>query len=152
MTNSSDSYPATRPQRAVSAGVVGRRNDHDGDRRACRNTKHVHESSNLHLNLETLVGCLDRIHQDVPKCGIPGISSSGCRGLPSPCHNFVLDGRGQAIGSAFVVPKTAPRPLNRLARCRRRFPGRLPRFSANKALPCSQVDDAVSPASSTRGM
>ena len=45
----------------------------DGDKRACRNAGHVPDSSNLHLNLETLVGCLDRLRRDVRKCGVPSI-------------------------------------------------------------------------------
>ena len=60
------------PQRAVSAGSwrPAQRPTTETEMPA-ENARHVHDSGTWHLNLETLVGCLDRAHQDVRTCRGP---------------------------------------------------------------------------------
>ena len=116
-------------------------------KRACRKTRYLPDSSNLHLNFETLVGCLDRINQDVPNRKIQA-SSDYCRSVTSgrSCSRWM---HWVACSVAQFSPrrprpsyrdrlrraKTAPRPLNRLARCHRRFPRRLPRSPRTRPCP-----------------
>ena len=116
--SSLDRCSATMPQPAVSPGSCRLAQRHYGDGRACRKARHVHDSGTWHLNLETLVDCLDRTHQDVRKCGVPSVfgptagtelqddpAQGGRAGLRPPWRVFVFDGRCKVVGSAFVMPK-----------------------------------------------
>ena len=69
------------------------------------------------------VGCLDRVHQDVRKGGVPKYLLINRR------HGTSGRPRRQRPNCRVRLrhAKTALRPLNRPARCYRRFPGRLPR-------------------------
>ena len=124
-------------------GVVGRCHDHEADKCACRNTGRVHDSGNWHLNLETLVGCLGRIHQDVPKMRDPkhlltnrvyGTSGTSCSRWTCGLA-FSMARPRPSFRVCLHRANTAPRPLNRPARCRRRFPGRLPRSPRTRPCP-----------------
>ena len=115
--SSLDCCSATMPQPAVSVGVIGWHNDHSGDGRACRKARRVHDGGAGHLNLETLVGRLDRAHQDVRKCRVPSVfltadtelqddpAQSGRAGLRPPWRVLVFESRCNVVGSAFVMPK-----------------------------------------------
>ena len=103
------------------------------------NSKHVYDSSASHLSLETLVGCLDRAHQDVRNCGAqvspdqPQIQSFrtillevdvlSCLLLDA----FLSSTTNAKLSGRLRHAKTALRPPNRPARCCRRFPRHLPR-------------------------
>ena len=145
-------------------GVVGRRNDHDGDKRACRNTAETMDmsmiavigtstSKRLSVALTESIwsypsaGSQASSHQpqtlnfrtillevDVPACPLRGtiLSSTAEAKLsdpPSSCQN----GATSSEPSCQVSSKVPKAPAS---------------SSVDKALPCPQVHDAVSPAPS----
>ena len=121
MTHSSlDRCSATMPQRAVWGEVVGWHNDLYGDRRACRNARHVHDSGTWHLNLETLVGCLDRAHQDVRKS------------LTKRRHG--TSGRSCSRWTCWLASSLA-RPCGRNQHC--------PRWNQGQRSPCQQTHTVI---------
>ena len=148
MTNSSlDCWTVARRQSFNAQyllGVVSLRNDRDGDRRDCRNARLVHDSGAWHLNLEAVV--FTESIRVYPSAGSQtssdrrhGTSGRSCSSWTcwlafSVAHSCPRRSR-PSCQVRHGHAKTAPRPLNRLARCCRRFPRRLPRSQWTRSCP-----------------